>query len=143
MRNVMPALYTATATAIGGRQGYAVSSDGALRVDLTIPKEMGGSGKPGATNPEQLFAVGYAACFESAIGHMARQRKIPLGKTSVTAHVSVHKAAEEGFEFAVNLEVNLEGVEPEQARELAEMAHKVCPFSRATRGNIKVSIAHV
>src|SRR5882757_4927510 len=109
----MSALYVATATAHGGREGRAVSSDGALRVELAIPKEMGGSGRAGATNPEQLFAAGYAACFESAMAFIARQKKVGLTSSSVTAHVSVLPKGNEGFQFGVQLEINLGGLAKE------------------------------
>lgn len=135
----MKALYTAVATSTGGREGRAVSSDGVLDVALALPRELGGAGKQ-ATNPEQLFAAGYSACFENAIRHVARAQKIVITQSSVTGRVSIGANADGGFVLAVALEVSL----PEQDRATAEAlvakAHEVCPYSNATRGNIDVTI---
>jgi Ohr subfamily peroxiredoxin len=135
----MATLYTAEATAIGGRQGRVSSSDGALHLDLAIPKELGGPGGV-ATNPEQLFAAGYAACYENALRHTARRRKIRLGDTSVTARVGIGPNDAGGFGLTVELHVRISELEPEQTLEIAKDAHLVCPYSHATRGNIDVTI---
>lgn len=130
------ALYSTTVTVTGGRNGHVKSSDGVLELDVRIPKEMGGSG--GATNPEQLFAAGYAACFDSALNLMIRNSKVQTGETSVTATVGLKKEGV-GFALFVDMHVNIPGVEVEQAKELVDRAHEVCPYSNATRGNINVT----
>jgi Ohr subfamily peroxiredoxin len=136
----MKVLYTATATVTGGREGQARSSDGALSVSLAMPKEMGGSGRPGA-NPEQLFAAGYAACFESAIRFLAQQQKKQITDSSVTGRVGIGPRDEGGFGLAVELDVKLVVVSRQEAEALVETAHgSVCPYSNATRGNIDVKI---
>lgn len=134
-------LYTATATAKGGREGHIRSSDGVLEADLIIPKGLGGPGGPG-TNPEQLFAAGYAACFEGAVRFVARQAGVKLGpETQVTAHVSISARDGGGFQLAVKLQPHLDGVDREKALELANNAHEnICPYSHATRGNVDVTI---
>ena len=133
------ALYTAEATVTGGRDGHGRSSDGALDVTLGRPAEMGGEG--GGTNPEQLFAVGYAACFESALGVVARRERVDPGEISVNSRVSLHPTQERGFELAVALAVTLPGIEdPDQAAKLVAAGHQVCPYSNATRGNIEVAL---
>ncbi|NIK70542.1 organic hydroperoxide resistance protein [Paenibacillus sp. BK720] len=131
-------LYKTSVKAVGGRNGRLESEDGMLAINVIHPKELGGPG--GATNPEQLFAGGYAACFESALNLVCRERKIKPDSTSVTARVTLGKDAEDHFELAVVLDITLAGVESGQARELAEAAHNVCPYSRATRGNINVQL---
>ena len=130
-------LYTAHASATGGRDGHARSDDGALDVKLVAPKELGGKGE-GGTNPEQLFAAGYSACFIGALGHVARQNKqaLPEG-TSVSGAVGLGTIPK-GFGITVELTVKLPGLEPEAARKLVEAAHEVCPYSNATRGNVDV-----
>jgi Ohr subfamily peroxiredoxin len=133
------ALYTAIATAEGGRNGKVISSDGVLDINVRMPKALGGNGEEG-TNPEQLFAAGYAACFDSALNLVARMKKIQLSGTDVTAHVSIGKASDGGFELAAQLHVNIDGVEQHVAEELVNAAHGVCPYSRATRGNIDVKL---
>ncbi|BBH21365.1 organic hydroperoxide resistance protein [Paenibacillus baekrokdamisoli] len=135
----MQKLYTATVQVSGGRDGKLVSSDNVLQLDLRTPKELGGPGGA-ATNPEQLFAAGYAACFESALGLVCRTRKIKVEGTEVTAHVSIGKDTDGGFGLAVKLEVAIAGVERAVAEELVEAAHGVCPYSKATRGNIVVEL---
>ena len=136
----MQVLYTATATAIGGRQGHVRSSDGVLDVPLLYPKELGGPGGA-ATNPEQLFAAGYAACFENALMRVARERKAPLQGSSVTAHVGIGREEDGYFRLKVDLEVSAPGRERAEIEEFARIAHEeVCPYSRATRGNIEVSV---
>jgi Ohr subfamily peroxiredoxin len=131
-------LYTARATATGGRAGHAVSDDGILDVDLQPPKEMGGPG--GATNPEQLFAAGYAACFQSALGVVGRRQGTDTGNSTVEADVTIGTIPGGGYGLAVALRVSIPGVGPEKVRALAEAAHQVCPYSNATRGNIDVAI---
>ncbi|QDK46666.1 organic hydroperoxide resistance protein [Bdellovibrio sp. ZAP7] len=134
----MSKLYTAVATATGGRNGKVESSDGVLNLEVRIPKEMGGSG--GAfTNPEQLFAAGYAACFDSALNFVAMQQKTKI-TSSVTADVGIGPNDSGGFALAVKLRAKIEGVERAIAQQLLETAHKVCPYSNATRGNVPVEI---
>ncbi|SEI89344.1 Ohr subfamily peroxiredoxin [Arcticibacter tournemirensis] len=136
---MMKKLYTANATATGGREGRTKSDDGVLDFKIEIPKEMGGKG--GAyTNPEQLFAAGYAACFDSALNLVARNQKIKLKDTSVTASVSIGQNSEGGFSLAVDLAVSIPEIERETAQKLLETAHQVCPYSNATRGNIEVNL---
>jgi osmotically inducible protein OsmC len=131
-------LYTAVATATGGREGRAKSDDGVLDVALVPPKALGGSGAVG-TNPEQLFAAGYAACFGSALQHVARAQKIQPGPVSITAHVSIGPAGQ-GFGLAVELVATVPELPREQAEALVHAAHQVCPYSNATRGNIVVDV---
>jgi lipoyl-dependent peroxiredoxin len=134
------ALYTAEAHVTGGRvQGHGSTSDGALEVELRTPIEMGGEG--GGTNPEQLFAVGYAACFESALGVVARRRKLEAGDVEIDSKVMLLPTEERGFQLAVELDVTLPSIDNEgQAVELVRAAHRVCPYSNATRGNIEVKL---
>lgn len=133
-------IYTAHATATGGRNGHVASSDGVLDLEVRMPKEMGGSG--GAyTNPEQLFAAGYAACFDSALNLVIRTQKVSTGTTTVTAAVSLGKNNNGGYGLSVKLQVAIPDVAPELAQELIEKAHQVCPYSNATRGNIEVELA--
>jgi lipoyl-dependent peroxiredoxin len=135
----MKTLYTAEALATGeGRDGHGRSSDGRLDFDLAIPKEMGGSGN--GTNPEQLFAVGYAACFHSALRLVARQEKADVSDSTVGARVSIGQLDSGGFGLAVELEIALPNVDEQTAKQLAEKAHQVCPYSNATRGNIEVTL---
>jgi osmotically inducible protein OsmC len=136
----MSVLYTAEATAWGGREGRCASSDGAVDVQLRIPKEMGGPGGEGTTNPEQLFALGYAGCFHSALKLIARKEGVDVGESAITAKVGLCMLESGAFTIAVELEAELPGVEPEQARKLLDAAHQVCPYSNATRGNIDVSL---
>jgi osmotically inducible protein OsmC len=136
----MKPLYTAVATAKGGRGGHAETSDGKIKVDLAVPKEMGGPGGAG-TNPEQLFAAGYAACFGGALGVVARQHKVKLDETYVTAHVTIGTDDSGGFGLAVELSVRLPGIEHAQALQMVQDAHQVCPYSKATRGNIEVKLS--
>jgi len=135
----MKKLYTANVTAMGGREGHIKSDDGVLDFKIEIPKEMGGRG--GAfTNPEQLFAAGYAACFDSALSLVSRTQKIKLTKTSVVASVSIGQNDEGRFLLSVDLAVTIPGIEREIAQKLLEQAHQVCPYSNATRGNIEVNL---
>ncbi len=133
-------LYTAEATVTGGRvNGHGVTSDGALDVQLRSPKELGGEG--GGTNPEQLFAVGYASCFESALGAVARRQQVEVGDVSIDSRVSLLPTEERGFKIAAELDVILPGIQDaKQAVELVAAAHQVCPYSNATRGNIDVTL---
>ncbi|MDA2891937.1 organic hydroperoxide resistance protein [Mycolicibacterium sp. BiH015] len=135
----MKALYTAEALATGeGRDGHGATSDGKVDVALSIPKEMGGSGE--GTNPEQLFAVGYAACFHSALRLVARQQKADVSDSAVGAKVTLGSTDSGAFGLAVELEITLPNVDHDTAQELAEAAHQVCPYSNATRGNIDVTL---
>ena len=134
------AIYTAVATARGdGRNGEVTSSDGVIDESLAIPKEMGGPGGE-KTNPEQLFAAGYSACFHSALQAVARQAKVSLPASTVTAEVSLYKQ-DVGFGLGVELNVSLPGLEQGVADKLVEQAHQVCPYSNATRGNIEVALS--
>jgi lipoyl-dependent peroxiredoxin len=134
-------LYTAHATATGGRDGRAVSSDNVLDIQLSTPKELGGAGGPG-TNPEQLFAAGYAACFTGALKLVAGKAKVALPNLSITGHVGIGPA-EVGFAIAAKLEISVPGVPKEQVEELVKQAHQVCPYSNATRGNVDVELVVV
>ncbi|MFI8889423.1 organic hydroperoxide resistance protein [Streptomyces paradoxus] len=134
----MDALYTAVATATHGREGRAVSSDGVLDLALGMPQALGGNGQ--GTNPEQLFAAGYAACFGSALGLVGRAAKVDVSDAAVTAEVSIGKQGE-GFGLAVTLRVELpDSVDEATGRKLVDQAHQVCPYSNATRGNIEVDL---
>jgi Ohr subfamily peroxiredoxin len=135
-------LYETEVTAIGGRDGKAASADGLLSVSLSVPKSMGGPGGEG-TNPEQLFAAGYAACFLGAVKLVARTRKIvPSAEPSVTAKVAMGSVPV-GYALAVELKVNLPGVEKAVAEEIVAGAHERCPYSNATRGNIQVRLTAI
>jgi len=132
-------IYTARATATGGRNGHVVSSDKVLDLEVRMPKELGGEG--GAyTNPEQLFAAGYSACFDSALNHVIRNEKATTGTTAVRAHVGIGSNNAGGFALVVTLEANIPDVDQETANVLVEKAHQVCPYSNATRGNVEVSL---
>ena len=132
-------LYTAEAHVTGARaNGHGVTSDGVLEVDLRLPTEMGGEG--GGTNPEQLFAVGYAACFEGALGVAAARKKAEAGDVEIDSKVALITTEERGFNVAVELHVTLPSVEDELAAELVAAAHQVCPYSNATRGNIELTL---
>ncbi|MCA1773231.1 MAG: organic hydroperoxide resistance protein [Halomonas sp.] len=132
-------VYRAHATATGGREGYAKSSDGALNVELSTPKELGGPGGDG-TNPEQLFAAGYSACFLGALKHVASQEKVKLpDDTQIDGHVGIG-AIPTGFGIEVELKISLPGLEKKTAQQLVDKAHVVCPYSNATRGNIDVTL---
>lgn len=131
-------LYTATATASAGRDGRVKSNDGNLDLAVVPPKELGGSGAAG-TNPEQLFAAGYSACFGSAVMHVARLQKLQTGPVSVTANVTIGPAGQ-GFGLAAELVVSIPELDREKAEALVATAHQVCPYSNATRGNIAVDV---
>lgn len=133
----MEVLYTAAATAKGGRDGQVISADGVLNLELRTPVEMGGAG--GAyTNPEQLFAAGYAACFDGALGLIIKTAKLAAGPSTVTAEVSFGKNDGGGFGLEVLLNVHVPGVDQATAEQLVGKAHEICPYSNATRGNIEV-----
>jgi osmotically inducible protein OsmC len=135
----MKILYTAVATAVGdGRDGSVRSSDGLIDTNLATPAELGGPG--GATNPEQLFAAGYAACFHNALRRVARRAQADVTASEVTAHVGLGAAGNGTFGLAVTLEISLPAVDPDTARGLIEAAHQVCPYSNATRGNVDVKL---
>jgi osmotically inducible protein OsmC len=133
-------IYTAEAHVTGGRiAGHGRTSDGALEVDIRVPPELGGE-EPG-TNPEQLFAVGYAACFENALAAVARRAKVEVDDVEVDSKVMLVTAENRAFGLAVELAVSLPSLDEEKAVELVEAAHKVCPYSNATRGNIEVTLS--
>ena len=134
------ALYTAQAHVVGGRiDGHGRSSDGELEVDLRVPTELGGKG--GGTNPEELFAVGYAACFEGALTTVARRRKEEASDAAIDSRVMLVASEDRGFNIAVQLDVSLPSIDdPAKAVELVRAAHRVCPYSNATRGNIEVGL---
>ena len=133
-------IYTAKATVTGGRaMGHGRTDDGVLDVQLRSPKEMGGEG--GGTNPEQLFAVGYAACFEGALGVVGRRERVEVGDASIDSQVGLIAADDRTFTVSVRLDVTLPQVQdPEQATRIVAAAHQVCPYSNATRGNIEVTL---
>lgn len=131
--------YTAVATAENGRDGRVASDDGKLDVVVNPPKELGGSGA--GTNPEQLFAAGYSACFQGALGVVARKEKADLTGSTVTAKVGFGTTPEGGFGLKVTLEGHIPSVDAATAMDLLEKAHQVCPYSNATRGNIEVSLS--
>lgn len=134
------AIYTAEGHVTGGRaQGHGRTSDGVLEVDLRLPPEMGGEG--GGTNPEQLFAVGFASCFESALGVVARRQKVEADDVEIDSKVMLLPTEQRGFKLAAELDVTLPSVEDsDTAAELVRAAHQVCPYSNATRGNIEVKL---
>lgn len=135
----MSALYSTQARAVGGRAGHVQSNDGLLSLDLAMPKELGGKG--GATNPEQLFAAGYAACFESAMRFIAGKQKLPLQDASVTANVSLHSNDQGGFRLGISLAAETKGLDQAAADALVSAAHQVCPYSNAIKGNIEVALS--
>lgn len=134
-------LYTAVATAENGRDGRVASDDGKLDVVVNPPKEMGGNGA--GTNPEQLFAAGYSACFQGALGVVARQEKADISGSRVTAKVGIGKNPAGGFGLTVEISASIPNVDAATAQALVEKAHQVCPYSNATRGNIEVSVSSV
>jgi len=139
MNKIEKVLYKATATSTGGRDGKSLSSDGVLNLSLTTPKELGGAGAVG-TNPEQLFAAGYSACFIGALKFVAGQQKIALpADTSITASVGIGQIPA-GFGIEVEMQISIPGVERAKAQALVDAAHQVCPYSNATRGNIEVRL---
>ncbi|HXW26293.1 MAG TPA: organic hydroperoxide resistance protein [Xanthobacteraceae bacterium] len=137
-------LFTATATAVGGRNGHTKTSDGIVDVDLSVPKAMGGPGKPGTATPEDLFAAGYAACFGGALDFVGKQHKQDASKAAVTCAVSIGPREGGGFGLAVKLNVEDKSLPQAALAALAREAHeKICPYSHATRGNVDVQIAVV
>ena len=134
-------LFTATATATGGRNGHTQASDGSVRADLSVPKAMGGPGKPGTTTPENLFAAGYAACFGGALDFAGKQQKKDASKARITADVSIGPRDGGGFGIAVKLHVvDLSLPQADLAALVKEAHEKICPYSHATRGNVDVQI---
>jgi osmotically inducible protein OsmC len=132
--------YTAIATTTGGRNGHVESSDGLLKFDLSVPREIGGPGKPATTNPEQFFASGYSACFGGAVEYAARLAKLKVEKVTVTAEVTV-TAGDQGFVLSVKLKTRVDGADRATAEKLVKTAHEqICPYSKATRGNIAVEL---
>lgn len=140
----MSTIYTAHATSSGGRTGTAKTDDGRLSVTLDTPKELGGGGGAG-TNPEQLFAAGYSACFHSALKFVAGQKQVKVpADSAVTAHVGLGQNPKgKGFAITVSLEVALPGLDRAEAEALVREAHEVCPYSNATRGNVDVQLSVV
>lgn len=136
MNKIEKKLYTAIVNVEGGRDGKAVSNDEKLNVDLRYPKELGGNGA--GTNPEQLFAAGFAACFEGAIGAVLRQKKIKAEGTSIVSQVTLGKDANDGYVLAITMDITIKGIETSVAEEIVAEAHNVCPYAKATRGNIEV-----
>jgi Ohr subfamily peroxiredoxin len=135
------ALFTATATATGGRNGHTESSDGIVRADLSVPKEMGGPGKPGTATPEHLFAAGYAACFGGALDFVGKQHKKDASKAKVQCAVSIGPREGSGFGLAVKLHVEDKSLLQAELAALAKEAHeKICPYSNATRNNVDVTL---
>jgi Ohr subfamily peroxiredoxin len=134
-------LYTATATATGGRNGHTESDDGMVKADLSVPKAMGGPGKPGTATPEHLFAAGYAACFGGALDFVGKQQKKDASKAKITASVSIGPREGGGFGLAVKLHVEDKSLPQAELAALAKEAHeKICPYSHATRGNVDVQL---
>ncbi|MCF3125396.1 MULTISPECIES: organic hydroperoxide resistance protein [Streptomyces] len=131
--------YTAVATAENGRDGRVASDDGKLDVVVNPPKEMGGSGA--GTNPEQLFAAGYSACFQGALGVVARKENADISGSTVTAKVGIGQNEAGGFGLEVEITASIPNVDAATAQSLVEKAHQVCPYSNATRGNIKVAVS--
>lgn len=136
----MKVFYEANASASGGRAGQVATNEGALVLQLSMPKAMGGPGGEG-TNPEQLFAAGYAACFDSALNHVARLKKVHLEETAVDATVGIGQRADSTFGLTVALNVKIVGVPREQAEELLHAADAVCPYSNAVRNNVEVQLS--
>jgi Ohr subfamily peroxiredoxin len=133
-------LYTATATAVGGRNGHTKSSDGIVSLDLSVPKEMGGPGKPGTATPEHLFAAGYAACFGGAIDFVAKQHKKDASKAIVTCAVSIGPREGGGFGLSVKMHIEDKSMKQAELVALVKEAHeKICPYSHATRNNVDVA----
>jgi Ohr subfamily peroxiredoxin len=135
----MKPIYTTVVTARGGREGHVHGADGNLDAALKIPKELGGPGGAG-TNPEQLFAAGYAACFESALRLVARLQKRALTDVAIRAHVTLHATDDRKYVLSVELHGAVEGLSKDDAMALMQAAHAVCPYSAATRGNIEVTL---
>ncbi|RYG37569.1 organic hydroperoxide resistance protein [bacterium] len=139
MGHTVKSFYTASATATSGREGRVVADEPKLDLSLSVPKEFGGPGGEG-TNPEQLFAGGYASCFSSAVAMVARMKKVQPGDFTVTGHVSIGKDDSGAFGLAVELQGRFPSLARAQAEELMHAAHEVCPYSNATRGNVEVTL---
>ncbi len=133
-------LYTAHATAIGGRNGHTESSDGLVKADLSVPKAMGGPGKPGTTTPEDLFAAGYAACFGGACEFMGLQLKLKPASVEVRSAVGIGTKTEGGFGLKVDLDVYVAGLSQADAEKVVAAGHDLCPYSNAVKGNVEVNI---
>ena len=133
-------LFTAHGTATGGRNGHAQADDGLVSVDLSVPKAMGGPGKPDTTTPEHLFAAGYAACLGGAIEHQARVLKVPAKSVDVKSSVSIGQSEDGGFGLAVDLDVTVHGVSQEDAQKVVDAGHAFCPYSKAIKGNVDVTV---
>ena len=132
-------LFTATATATGGRNGHTESSDGAVKAELSVPKDMGGPGKPGTATPEHLFAAGYAACFGGALDYVAKQKKRDAAKAKITCAVTIGQREAGGFGLAVKMRIEDKSLPQADLAAFAKEAHeKICPYSHATRGNVEV-----
>lgn len=136
----MKTLYTTKVTATGGRNGKVKSENGVLDLEVKMPKALGGANDE-FTNPEMLFAAGYAACFDSALNRVISLSKTKTGETTVTAEVSIGQLDNGGFGLAVQLDVNIPEVSQEEAQSLTEKAHEICPYSNATRNNIEVKLS--
>lgn len=136
----MKVLYSTKVTASGGRTGQVKSDDGVLDMPLSTPRSLGGSKT--ATNPEQLFAAGYGACFENAVLHVAQLQKIKLQSSSITVKVDLQAYDDGHFNVGVAMDLDLQGIDSSVAQQLIEAAHRVCPYSNATRGNIDLTISH-
>ena len=133
-------LYTATATAVGGRNGRTETSDGIVKANLSVPKELGGPGRPGTATPEHLFAAGYAACFGGALDFVAKQKKRDASRASITCAVTIGPRDGGGFGIAVQMKVEEKGIEQADLESLVREAHeKICPYSHATRNNVAVN----
>ncbi|MDF3981901.1 organic hydroperoxide resistance protein [Luteibacter sp. PPL201] len=140
LSKVQKIVYTAQAKVHGGREGHVESNDGMVKLDLRLPKEMGGNG--GGSNPEQLFAAGYAACFEGAIRFVAGQKNVKLNDVSVEGHVGIGPREGSGFAIQVKLDAHLAGLDDATAQDIVKTAHEdVCPYSHATRGNVDVDVS--
>jgi len=134
----MKPFYTASVTSVGGRTGHVESSDGALKLDLTRPPKDGTPAK--LTNPEQLFAAGYAACFASAMDHVARQQNLDLGQVTIVNRVGIGPNDTGGFEIAVDMDITVPNLDQAAAEKIVAEGHQICPYSNATRGNIPVNL---
>jgi len=138
LRKLSKRIYTAEATVTGGRHGHARTSDGVLDLDVRLPVEMGGKG--GAANPEQLFAVGYGACFQSSISEAGRRLSLDTSQSTVTSRVSIGRIESGNYGLAIELAVAIPGLDHDTATKVVHAAHDICPYSNAIRGNIDVSL---
>jgi Ohr subfamily peroxiredoxin len=136
----MKIFYTAHATAKGGRNGHSETSDGSVKADLSIPKEMGGPGKPNTTTPEHLFATGYAACFGQALEVVAQQHKKKVEGSTITSHVGIGQKPDGSFAFEITMEAYVPGYSQAEAEELVNGAHRICPYSNSLKGNVDVKL---